>query len=128
MEEGEQDLAATYKIDCKYRLSVGIGVSGLFPPSMNEPVDKLELVLYYLDGTNVVDIEKQQVEATGLSSTALAHFSLQMPAVQAGDAWAGRQIGVALRSAGMPGGFWDVDDVRLEESQIGPGPAPAGIE
>lgn len=124
----EQDLAATYKIDCEYRLSAGVGVSGMFPPSVTEPVDRLELVLYYLDGTNVVDIVTQQVEATGLSSTALAGFSLRLPPVQAGDAWVGKAIGVAFRSAGMPGGFWDIDDVRLEESQIGLGPALTDIE
>ncbi|MHC4119247.1 MAG: hypothetical protein ACYSWO_17265 [Planctomycetota bacterium] len=116
----EQNLAATYKVDCEYSLYVRVGVSGMFPPSMTEPVDKLELVLYYLDGTNAADIAAQQVEATGLSSTALEFFSLHLPLVQAGDAWAGKAIGVAIRAAGMPGGFWDIDDVRLVESPLGP--------
>ncbi|MHC4356082.1 MAG: hypothetical protein ACYS0H_25550 [Planctomycetota bacterium] len=124
----EQDLAATYKIGCKYRLSAAVGVSILFPPSMTEPVDRLELVLYYRDGTGVVDIAAQDVEATGLSSTELADFSLRLPPVQPGDAWAGTAIGVALRSAGMPGGFWDVDNIRLVESQVGPGPVSAAVD
>lgn len=116
----EQNLAATYKVDCEYSLRVGVAVSGMFPPSMTEPVDKLELVLYYLDGTDAVDIATQQVEATGLSSTQLEYFSVSLPLVQAGDAWAGKAIGVAIRAAGMPGGFWDIDAVRLVESPLGP--------
>jgi hypothetical protein len=124
----EQDLAATYKVGCDYRLSAAVGVSGLFPPSMTEVVDMLELVLYYRDGTNVVDIVAQQVEAAGLSSTELMDFSLHLPPVQPGDAWAGMAIGVALRAVGMPGGFWDIDDVRLVELQAGPDPAMTGIE
>jgi hypothetical protein len=112
----EQDLSATYKSGCDYRLTVGVGVSSQFPPSSVEPVDALELVLFYRDGNDVVDIVSRTVEATGLSSTQLMDFSLQMPVVQSGDAWAGKTIGVALRAVGMPGGFWDLDNVRLIES------------
>jgi len=112
----EQDLAATYKAGCDYQLTVSVGVSGRFPPSSAEPVDALELVLFYRDGDNVVDIVHQTVEAAGLSSTQLTDVSLYLPTVQPGDAWAGMAIGVALRAAGMPGGFWDLDNVRLIES------------
>jgi len=38
-----------------------------------------------------------------------------LPTVQPDDAWAGKAIGVAIRAAGAPGGFWDLDDVRLVE-------------
>ena len=112
----EQDLADTYKVGYDYRLTVAVGVSGLFPQLMVEPVDTLELVLYYRDVNNVVDITHQTVDATGLSSTELIDFLLYLPAVQSGDAWAGMTIGVALRAAGMPGGFWDLDHVRLTEA------------
>ena len=112
----EQDLMDTYRAGCDYRLTVAVGVSGLFPPSMAEPVDTLELVLYYRDVNNAEEIAYQTVDATGLSSTKLTDFSLYLPAVQSGDAWAGMTIGVALRAAGMPGGFWDIDNVRLIES------------
>jgi hypothetical protein len=91
----------------------------MFPPSAAEPVDTLELVLYYRNGLEVVDIASQAVEATGLSSTELKDFSLNLPTVQVDDTWAGMTIGVALRAAGMPGGFWDIDNVRLVESPIG---------
>ena len=112
----EQDLAATYNTGCDYHLSVAVGFSGLFPPSTTEPLDKLELVLYYRDVNDVVDIVRQAVDATGLSATELTDISLYLPTVQSGDAWAGMAIGVALRAAGMPGGFWDMDNVRLVES------------
>jgi hypothetical protein len=112
----EQDLAAKYKSGCDYRLTVAVGVSSQFPPSSIEQVDALEMVLFYRNGNDVVDIVSRTVEATGLSSTQLMDFSLHLPMVQSGNAWAGKSIGVALRAAGMPGGFWDLDNVRLIES------------
>ncbi|MHC4105636.1 MAG: hypothetical protein ACYSR9_11905, partial [Planctomycetota bacterium] len=112
----EQDLAAIYKAGRNYRLTVSVGVSSQFPPSSTEPADALELVLFYRDANDVVDIVSRTAEATGLSSTELMDFSLHLPKVQSGDAWAGKAIGVALRSAGMSGGFWDLDNVRLIES------------
>ena len=113
----EQDLNATYKAGCGYRLTVGVSISMRFPPSNIEPVDSLELVLFYRDSNDVVEIASKKVEAVGLSSTELIDFSLQLPTVKTGDAWASKTIGIALRSAGMPGGFWDLDNVRLDESQ-----------
>jgi len=113
----EQDLADTYKVGCEYRLTVGVSVSSRFPPAAVEPVDTLELVFYYRDANDVVDIAHQTVEATGQSYTQLQDFSLELPMVQAGDAWAGISIGIALRAAGQPGGFWDLDNVRLIETQ-----------
>jgi len=117
----EQDLAATYKVGCDYRLTVAVGISGLFPPSSAEPVDTFELVLYYRDANEPVDIVRQTVDATDISSTQLKDVSLYLPTVQSGDGWAGMAIGVALRAIGMPGGFWDLDHVRLAESLPGPG-------
>ncbi len=117
----EQDLDTTYKIGCDYQLTVAVGVSGRFPPSSAEPVDAFELVLYYRDANEPVDIVRQAVEAAGMSSTQLTDVSLYLPTVQPSDAWAGMAIGVALRATGMPGGFWDLDHVRLLESSLGPG-------
>jgi len=112
----EQDLTAIYKAGANYRLTVAVGVSSQFPPSSIEPIDALEVVLFYRDGNDVVDIVSRTVEAAGLSSTQLMDFSLHLPKVKSGDVWAGKAIGVALRAAGMPGGFWDLDNVRLNES------------
>lgn len=113
----EQDLAAVYRAGCDYRLTVAVGVSGLFPPAAEEPVDTLELVLYYRDANEPVDIARRTVPAGGLSATLLKDFSVYLPPVNSGAAWAGKPIGVAIRAVGMPGGFWDLDNVRLEESQ-----------
>ena len=112
----EQDLDAVYKAGCEYRLTVGVSVSSKFPPAAVEPVDTLELVFYYLDANDVVDIAIETVVATGQSSIQLQDFSLELPTVQAGDNWAGMNIGIALRASGQPGGFWDLDNVRLVES------------
>jgi len=120
----EQDLPAVYQIGCSYRLTVGVGVSARFPPSSVEPVDTVEISLYYrVDGTSV-DIVHQAVEAKGLSSTQLQDFSVYLAPVQSGDTWTGKTIGVAIRAAGKAGGFWDLDNVRLAESQ----PAPTAKE
>ena len=110
-----QDLSARYKVDCAYRLTVGVGISQRYPPSGLSPVGTIELVLYYVDGGERVDIVRETVEATGLSSTQLEDFSVALGAVQAGDAWAGKGIGVAIRATGAAGGFWDLDHVRLTE-------------
>jgi len=112
----QQDLADTYKVGCEYQLTVGVSISSRFPPAAVEPVDTLELVLYYRDANDVVDISVQSVEATGQSYTKLQDFSLELSTVQSSDVWAGMNIGIALRSAGQPGGFWDLDNVRLIES------------
>jgi hypothetical protein len=118
----EQDLIATYRAGCDYRLTVAVGISGRFPPSAEAPADTLELVLYYRDGAKSLDIVRQTVEPAGLSSTQLQDFSVYLPTVQSGDAWAGKTIGVAIRAAGTAGGFWDLDNVRLAESLPAQGP------
>jgi len=112
----EQELAATFEAGCSYRLTVAVGVSGRFPPSAEVPVDTVELVLFYWDGTEVVDIVRRTVEAPGLPSKRLDDFSAYLSPVQPDDAWAGRPIAVAIRSTGLPGGFWDLDNVRLARS------------
>ena len=111
----KQHLAATYKVGCDYRLTAAAGISMRFPPAVEPPTDALELVLYYCDDANCVDITCETIEATGLSSTQLQDFSVYVPTVRPDDAWAGKPIGVAIRAAGAAGGFWDLDDVRLVE-------------
>jgi hypothetical protein len=117
----EQDLEAVYKAGCDYRLTVAVCVSNRAPAS-----DPLDVVLYYRDVNdlnNPVDIATKTVEPTGLSSTLLQDFSVWLPTVNSGDAWAGKTIGVAIRASGAPdiaGGFWDLDYVRLIESPPDP--------
>jgi hypothetical protein len=111
----EQDLEATYKVGCDYRMTAAVGVSWRFPPSSEPPADVLELVLYYRDANEPIDIVSQTVKALPWSQM-LHDFSVHLPTVNQDDAWVGKNIGIALRSNGLPGGFWDLDDVRLVES------------
>ena len=120
----EQDLAAVYRPGAAYRMTVAVGVSNMFPPAMEEPADALELAFYYVEDANVVDLATATVPATGLSATELRDFSVALPTVLADDAWAGKPIGVAIRASGAPGGFWDLDHVRLTESL----PVSASVE
>ena len=91
-----------------------------FPPSMLEPVDTLELALYYRDGNEPVDIVQEIIPATGLSSRSLRDFSVYLSPVQADDPWADKPIGIAMRSRGAAGGYWDLDKVRLGQSLPSP--------
>ena len=112
----EQDLAAMYKVGCDYQLTVAVGVSKLLPPSVETPTDTLELVLYYRDGNEPVDIVTRTVTAMPWSQL-LQDFFVYLPTVQSGDTYAGKTIGVAIRATGIAGGFWDLDNVRLVESE-----------
>jgi len=119
-----QELGSVYQAGASYRLTVGVAVSSRFPPAMGEGADELELALYYMDGNEPTDIVTTPVTATGLLSTELQIFSLELPAVSADAAWAGQPMGVAIRAAGQAGGFWDLDDVRVTESW----PVPLWVE
>jgi hypothetical protein len=104
-----QDLSATYQTGKKYRLTVGVCVS------FYRPIDPLVLALYYVDGASRVDVVTTIVPETGLTPTALVDFVVDAPIVQANDAWAGKNMGVAIRSTGTAGGYWDLDNVRVME-------------
>ena len=115
----EQDLKAVYRTGFAYRLTVGVGISSRYPPSVAEPADRLELAFYYWDDNDaVVDIARQALTAESLSVGWLTDYSLSLPRVDAEDAWAGKPIGIAIRALGEPGGFWDLDNVRLTESVL----------
>ena len=112
----EQDLAALYNVGSAYRLTAAVGVSGRFAPSSEEPVDTVELVLYYNDGAELVDIAREVVAAPDVAPRQLQDFSVYLPIVGPDDPWAGKPIGIAIRSVGLAGGFWDLDNVRLAET------------
>ena len=115
----EQDLESTYKTGCDYRFTVGLAISNAFPPSQEEPVDTLELALYYRDSNDpnlTIDIATRTVDAAGLLSTQLQDFSLYLDTVPSDANYVNKNIGVAIRATGEAGGFWDLDNVRLVES------------
>ncbi len=110
-----QELLTTYQVGRSYRMTVGICVSAQYPPP--DP-NGLQLAFYYQEPNdpNVMDI----VSATTLppsqfTSDTLEYNSLYLPTVEAGDAWAGKTIGIAIRAMGPMGGYWDLDNVRVTE-------------
>ncbi len=108
----EQMLTSPFQPENAYRLTVGVGVSGLFPPS---ELCALDLVFFYMDGNEPVDIASKSVQASAVSSNSLLDVPLTLPVVRADHAWAGQAMGIAIRSTGPASGFWDVDHVRVEE-------------
>lgn len=125
-----QNLAATFEVGRLYRLTVGIIGGG---GNMKGGVP-IEIRLYYRDGED----NKVTVGATtftyDLETGHVKHFNdvhLDIPPVRETDPWAGKNIGVQLISAltfpedldpdtGRAGGFWDLDNVRLTKSLLGP--------
>ena len=83
----------------------------------------LELSLYYVDtASNRVTVASTVVTNSATlfpTNTFLTDFTVRVPTVQATNAWAGQPIGVRLLSTVAPtlaGGYWDLDNVRLDET------------
>jgi hypothetical protein len=107
---------AVFETGKSYRLAVGVigGGGGMTNGAT------LQLSLYYRDdGGNMVTVASSSITndpAIFSNTTHLVDFEVNVPPVQPGDAWAGRNIGVQLLSTvgfDMAGGYWDVDNVRL---------------
>lgn len=108
-------LNATFQTGYAYQFTLG-----LFGKSMVENYSSLTLSLYYRDGANQV-VVGTPTTVTFNSSTfnpggpfALVDFTVTTPIVQAGDAWAGQNIGISIVStSGTGAGYWDMDNARL---------------
>lgn len=109
-----QLLTDTYASGQEYSLTVGVGRSFGSPPSAN---DALRMVLYYLDnGGNRQEISSVSATHTPgapLSPTLLQDFTTTTPTLTAGHPAIGKQIGILLTTTGTVGGFFDMDNVRL---------------
>ncbi len=107
---------ATFEAGKSYRLVVGvIGGGGDMAPGAS-----LEVSLYYRDdGSNQVVVAATNIVYSGAlfpNTTNFMDFSAQLDTVRAGDAWAGRHMGILLLSTvgfDLMGGYWDLDNVRL---------------
>ena len=93
---------------------------GLFGKNMTEG-STLSLSLYYRDGlANMVTVGSTTVTytAAGFPNTpplSLFDYVVNVPTVQAGDAWAGQNIGIKIESTfGYGDGNWDFDNFRLQ--------------
>jgi hypothetical protein len=111
--------AARFKVGKSYHLKVGVigGGGGMTNGAT------MQLSLYYRDAaSNLVTVAATTVTntpSTFLNTTHLVDCTVDVPAVQAADAWAGQYIGLQLLSTvgfDQTGGYWDVDNVRLSET------------
>jgi hypothetical protein len=112
------DFNATFEIGKSYALSVGVYGKG-FPGFNMTEGSLLGLSLYYRDGANHVTVGAPTIVSysTALFPSGganLIDYSVLIQTVQAGDAWAGKNIGIKIESIyGMGDGYWDIDNVRL---------------
>jgi hypothetical protein len=110
------DFDAVFEAGKSYRLAVGVigGGGGMLPEVT------LELSLYYRDAASnrvaVAATVVTNLPTVFSNTTHLLDFTVHVPTVQPGDAWAGRHIGVQFLSTvstNLQGGYWDMDNVRL---------------
>jgi len=109
-------LDARFEVGKSYHLTVGvIGTGGGMLQGAT-----LEIGLYYRDATsNLLTVAAVSITNTTsifTNNTHLIDFELNVPMVRAGDAWAGRHIGIHMLSTvstNLQGGYWDLDNVRL---------------
>jgi hypothetical protein len=120
---------ATYEPGRFYSLSLGINGGG---GNMLEGVE-LQIGLYYRDeGGNKILIATTKVVHSVAAFPDHQHFTdfrVHVPVVRPTDPWAGKLIGIQVLSKATQenqGGYWDLDNVRLDS---GPDPlscAPSG--
>jgi len=111
------DFSGKFEVGKAYALTVGVmGGSG----GMSNGAT-FEISFYYRDAaSNVVTIAGTSItNSPGLfpTNTHLTDFRVVVPTVTRDAVWAGRPIGIRLASTtafDRQGGYWDVDNVRLE--------------
>ncbi len=120
-----QDLNDAFEVGYAYHLTVGvIGGGG----GMKDTVP-MEIRLYYRDVEGNKIPTGSITYAYDASVGLVKHFvdvELDIPCVKESDPWAGKNIGVQMISTliladldpetGRAGGFWDIDNVRLNRS------------
>jgi hypothetical protein len=121
-----QDLAATYVAGQSYQLKVAFEGGG-YGMAAGVPVS---ILLYYRNDTDqMVPVGSATYlnENTSFPLTHLTDCTLDTPAVNAADAWKGKNIGVEILATNgfdAMGGYWDLDNVRLTTAVVGPLPHP----
>jgi len=112
------DFNATFEVGQAYNLMVGV-----FGKNSIQPGSTLELSLYYRNELgNMVTVGSTVITYSaatfpGSTNLNLVDYQVNVAPVLAGDAWAGKHIGIQLEST-IPieltsGGNWDFDNVRL---------------
>ena len=109
-----------YEPGKSYQITFGVVGGG---GNMVEGTSMLASLYYRDEEGNFVTIASTSVvhsASTFPTSTHLVDFTLRTPPVQATDAWAGRHLGMMFASTATPeqaGGYWDLDNIRLESFQ-----------
>ena len=112
------DFDATFEVGKSFNLTIG-----LFGKNLLAPGSTFQLSLYYRDslnnkvtvGSTTATYNEANFPVTPILN--LIDYSVNIPTVQPGDAWAGQHIGIKLEST-VPleltsGRNWDFDNVRL---------------
>jgi hypothetical protein len=108
-----QDLATAFEVGKSYDMTLGIFGKSMVDGSL------LQLSLYYRDNLdNMLTVNSTTVTYVAanfpvVSPLNLFDFTVNVPTVQAGDAWAGENIGIKIESVYGQGGYWDMDNARL---------------
>jgi hypothetical protein len=123
-----QDMTTNYEAGKSYTLTVAMARS---PGYDGQDGDKCELRLFYRNqaGQQVTIGTPTQITRSALDPVELVDYSTTISGVQAGDAWAGKAIGISVYStvlAGPTNGCWSIDNVRLSWDNA-PTPEPSAI-
>ncbi len=125
-----QELADSFTPGQTYLLTVGVATSLQFPVGASE---ELEIALFYFDGGVEQVVASTRATGGSVSSSTVTDFSVVLPTVQPGDAWANQPIGILIRPAEddpsdeLDEGFWDADNVRLIEADAIPAASTWGL-
>ena len=111
---------ARYRVGKSYNLSIAVnGGGGGMKPGVT-----LQVSLYFRDvSSNIVTVASTAISnsfETFPNHTHLTDFSVSTPIIKPNDPWADAQIGIQLLSTvdfELQGGYWDIDNVRLEERE-----------
>ena len=120
----DYDSSPTHEFDGSFEVGKAYNLTiGVFGKSSIAPGSTLELSLYYRDNldnrvkVNSTVITYSSAEFPITPQLNLIDYQVNIPEVQASDAWAGRHIGIQLEStvpiAQTSFGNWDFDNVRL---------------
>ena len=123
-----QTLSSTFQVGKSYQLTVALaGGNQSEPMPLGDPVG---IGLFYMSGGSQTlvgtptTVLNDNSDWNGYYVDQLTDYSLTIPAVGAGDPWAGQNIGIALfepMNADGSGAFWDVNNVRVTAAVPEPG-------
>lgn len=116
-----------YQVGQSYQMTLGV-----FGKGLTEGVSALTLSLYYRDLSDaIVPINSTEIiyfaaNFPMVPSFNLVDYTVSIPEVQAGDAWAGKDIGIKIEVTAGTFSYasWDYDNLRLESV---PEPASIGL-